>query len=390
MSVFLDHASTTSLRESSKSALIAALSQTGNPSSVHSSGQVVREILEDSRDKIAKAVNCNRSEVIFLSGGTEANNQAIKGIFWQQHHRDSSRRIIVTSATEHHALLDPALWLEANEGAEVHFVDVLPNGMIDLDALEGFVAANHQKIALISLMAVNNETGVITDLNRVCEIAAKFGVLVHTDAVAGFCHVPIDFARTGLSAMSISGHKVGAPIGIGALIVKRDLKPESLLHGGGQERGLRSGTMNFASAAAFAAAATEAISDMEPREKRLGELRNRLEAEVLAAVPDAIITARGAERASHNAHFIFPGTQSDSLLFLLDQKGINVSSGSACQAGVLGPSHVLIGMGIEESLAKACIRVTLGHTTTESDVEAFIDAISEAVEGAKKAQGFRN
>lgn len=390
MSVFLDHASTTTLREESKAALFAALEKTGNPSSVHSSGQVVREILEDARDQIAKAINCNRSEVIFLSGGTEADNHAIKGIYWQEIAKDPKRNIIVTSPTEHHALIDPAIWLEANQGAKVHYLEVEPNGMVNFDSLQEFLLENHQNVALISLMAVNNETGVITDLQRVSEIARPFGIPVHSDAVAAFGHIPIDFANSGLAAMSISGHKVGAPIGIGALIVRRDLKPESLLHGGGQERALRSGTMNFASAAAFAAAAKAAMADMATREEKLGQLRDRLEQGVLDLIPEAFITAKGANRVPHNAHFIFPGTQSDSLLFLLDQQGISVSSGSACQAGVLGPSHVLIGMGIEEDLAKACIRVTMGHSTTASDVDAFIAAIGPAVSGAIKAQALQN
>ena len=390
MSVFLDHASTTTLREESRAALLEALEETGNPSSVHSSGQLVREILEDARDQIAKAINCNRSEVIFLSGGTEADNHAIKGIYWQQNAKDSNRNIIITAATEHHALLDPAIWLEVNQGAKVHYLEVESSGMVNLNSLQGFLSENHQSVALISLMTVNNETGVITDIQKVSEIAKPFSIPVHSDAVAAFGHVPIDFAKSGLAAMSISGHKVGAPIGIGALIVRRDMKPESLLHGGGQERALRSGTMNFASAAAFAAAATASMADMTSREEKLGQLRDELEKKVLELVPEAIVTAKGANRVPHNAHFIFPGTQSDSLLFLLDQKGISVSSGSACQAGVLGPSHVLIGMGIEESLAKACIRVTLGHTTTATDIDAFIAAIGPAVSGAIKAQALQN
>lgn len=378
MSAFLDHASTTPLRESAKSALIEALEALGNPSSVHSAGQKTRAILEDARDKIAKAANCNRSEVVFLSGGTEANNQAIKGLYWAENAKNSKKSILIISPTEHHALIDPVLWLEANQGASVHYVKIAPNGMVDLEDLEDFVANNFEQIALISLMWVNNETGVITDIHKVCEIAGKHNIPVHSDAVAAFGHVPIDFAASGLAALSVSGHKLGSPIGVGALIVARSQKPVSLLHGGGQERGLRSGTMNHPLAASFAAAASEAVSDMESREAKLLILRDRLEAEVLKIVPSAYVTASGASRVPHNAHFVFPGTQSDSLLFLLDQAGVNVSSGSACQAGVIGPSHVLIGMGISESDAKACIRVTLGHSTTEADVQCFIDAIGPA------------
>ena len=378
MSAFLDHASTTTLRDSSKTALISALSSLGNPSSVHSAGQQTRAILEDARDQIAMAANCNRSEVIFLSGGTEANNQAIKGLFWAENLKDSRKNIIITAATEHHALIDPVLWLEENHGAKIHFVKIKPNGMVDHEELADYVAEHFEEIALISLMWVNNETGVITDIPKVCQIASQHKIPVHSDAVAGFGHVPIDFASSGLAALSVSGHKVGAPIGIGALIVARSQKPVSLLHGGGQERGLRSGTMNFPLASSFGAAATEAVADMRERASRLRLLRDRLEAAVLSLVPTSYVTASGADRVAHNAHFVFPGTQSDSLLFLLDQAGVNVSSGSACQAGVIGPSHVVIGMGKSESDAKACIRVTLGHSTKEADVQAFIDAIGPA------------
>ena len=378
MSAFLDHASTTTLRDCARSALINALETLGNPSSVHSAGQRARAVLEDARDQIAKAANCNRSEVIFLSGGTEANNQAIKGLYWSENAKDSKKNIIIISPTEHHALIDPVLWLETNQGARVHYVKIAPNGTVDLDDLAQYVAENSDQIALISLMWVNNETGVITDIARVCEIASAHKIPVHSDAVAAFGHVPIDFAASGLAALSISGHKLGSPIGVGALIVSRSQKPVSLLHGGGQERGLRSGTMNHPLAAAFAAAAKEAVGDMQEREARLLVLRDYLEKSVLEIVPTAYVTASGADRVPHNAHFVFPGTQSDSLLFLLDQAGVNVSSGSACQAGVIGPSHVLIGMGKSEADAKACIRVTLGHSTQKEDVQAFIDAIGPA------------
>lgn len=386
MAVFLDHAATAPLRPEALAALTSALSQLGNPSSTHSHGQATREILEQARDKLALAIGAHRSEVIFCSGGTEANNQAIKGIWWSR--KSPTRRVIISSPLEHKALLDPIEWLVANEGAE--FLELpIKAGEVDLAHLEKILSERHEEIALISLMWVNNETGVITDVARVVELAKPFGIPVHSDAVAALGRVPIDFAQSGLTAMSISGHKVGAPIGIGALIVRRDAKPISLLHGGGQERGLRSGTMNYSLASAFAAAAEQAVNQRPQTQARLLKLRDQIEQAVQSAFPSTIISAGQAKRVEHNAHFIFPGVNNDSLLFLLDQQGISVSAGSACQAGVLGPSHVLIGMGYSEADAASCLRVTLGHTTTEQDAEAFIEALKSAYPKALAASQSR-
>ncbi|MEL0200116.1 MAG: cysteine desulfurase family protein [Aquiluna sp.] len=381
MPVFLDHAATTPCREVALEALNRALQHLGNPSSVHGHGQDTRAILEDARDQVAKALGANRSEIIFTSGGTEANNQAVKGIYWARA-ENPKRKVIVTAATEHHALLDPIDWLVAHEGAEVVHVPVLPTGMVDLDALERILSQRHEEVAFISLMWVNNETGVITDIPRACSIAKAYDIPVHSDAIAAVGHVQIDFSASGLTAMSISGHKFGAPIGVGALVVSRDFSPVNLLHGGGQERGLRSGTMNYPLAAALGAACEEAVDEMQSRQSRLEELRDLIEAEISHQIPSAIITAGDSDRVQHNSHIIFPGAQSDNLLFLLDQEGVSVSAGSACQAGVLGPSHVLLGMGYSEELAGACLRVTLGHTTCEEDVESFIRAMVKIHPGA--------
>lgn len=382
MKVFLDHASTTPVRARALEALNQALIKIGNPSSVHSHGQSVRAELEDARDDLSRAVRCNRSEVVFNSGGTESNNQAIKGIYWARN-KDRARKVIISAATEHHALLDPIEWLVEHEGAVFELVRVQPSGMVDLEHLKELVKLHGDDIALISLMWVNNETGVITDIPEVCKIAGE--IPVHSDAVAALGHVPINFAATGLTAMSVSGHKVGAPIGVGALIVSRNFKPVSLLHGGGQERGLRSGTMNYPMAKAFSVAALEAVQEMPARQAALRELRDEFEEKVLEAIPSAKRSAEGATRAEHNSNLIFPGTRSDSLLFLLDQQGLSVSSGSACQAGVLGPSHVLYGMGHCQEDASAGLRVTLGHTTTRSDIDFAVQAIIKAHETALMA-----
>ena len=383
MKVFLDHASTTPVRQASRDALIAALAEVGNPQSVHGHGQRTRAQLEDARDELALALDCNRSEVIFNSGGTEANNQAIKGIYWARN-QTAKRPIIISSAIEHHALIDPIEWLCKHEGAELRLVKLLPSGEIDLAHLQELVSQLGDQIALISLMWVNNEVGIITDIEAVTKIAGD--IPVHSDAVQAFGHLPISFKRSGLAAMSISGHKIGAPIGVGALIVSRNLKPESLLHGGGQERGLRSGTMSYPLAKSLAAAARDAVADLELRQARLKAFRDHFEAELLRAIPDARVSASLKNRIEHSSNVILPGTKSDSMLFLLDEQGLSVSAGSACQAGVLGPSHVLMGMGYSEADATACLRVSFGHTSQPEDVDFAIMAITKAHAKAIKAQ----
>ena len=382
MSAYLDHAATTPVRQSALDAYLEAQSHLGNPSSVHAQGRETREILEHAREKLALAVGCHRSEVIFTSGGTESDNHLIKGIYWAR--QDTPRKLIVSSPTEHHAVIDPIEWLERHEGAEVVWLDVDKSGQTDLDQLAQLLENRAQDIALVSLMWVNNETGAMIDIPALAKLCNQFDVPMHSDAVAAFGHTPIDFAESGLAAMTISGHKLGAPIGIGASIVSRSLKPVSLIHGGGQERSLRSGTMNYPLASAFAAAATEAVQDMLERESRLEDLRDWLETKVLELVPAAQKTITGP-RIGHTASFVMPGAMSDSMLFLLDQKGVYVSAGSACQAGVLGPSHVLTSMGYTPQEASSVLRISLGHTTKSEEVEKFAAAISEVYSTAVRA-----
>jgi len=383
MAIFLDHAATTDIRQSAKDALVAALSQLGNPSSVHTHGQATRELLEQARDKVSQALDADRSEIIFLSGGTEANNQAIKGLWWSR--KSDKRKVIVSAATEHKALIDPINWLVETEGAELVEVPVSNLGELDLGFLEKLIRERSEEIALISLMWVNNETGVITDIERVTELASSYDIPVHSDAVAAIGRIPVSFSSSRLTAMTISGHKFGSPIGIGALVVKRSSKPVSLLHGGGQERGLRSGTMNYPLALSMAAAITESVDQRVQTQERLMKIRDWLVAQVSNEIPEVVVTASGANRVSHNAHFVFPGVNNDSLLFLLDQQGVSVSAGSACQAGVLGPSHVLLAMGFSAEDAASCLRVTLGHTSTMDDAKGFLEALKLAYPKAKQA-----
>ena len=385
MAIYLDHAATTPLRPEVLALYTDELQQLGNPSSVHGFGQQTRRTLEESRERLAATVGCHRSEVIFTSGGTESDNLAIKGLYWTQQKRDAKRKVIISSATEHHAVIDPIEWLVKHEGAEAVWAPVTFDGVVDLDWLADFLADRGDEVALITLMWANNEVGVLHPIRSVVEMASSHQIPVHSDAVAAFGHVEVDFAGSGLSAMSISGHKIGAPVGVGALIVSRATNIESIIHGGGQERGFRSGTMNAPAAAAFALAAELAVGDLEAESVRLTALRAKLVEGVKAAVPGAELTGGSVDRIPGNAHFTFPGCSGDSLLYLLDASGICVSTGSACQAGVTSASHVVMAMGREPDVAIGSLRITLGYTSCDDDVNAFLAALPAAFEGAQKA-----
>lgn len=385
MTVYLDYAATTPLRKEVFDCYVSYLQQLGNPSSVHSSGQKVRRALEEARESLAKSVDCNRNEVIFTSGGTESDNLAIKGLYWQRKGEDSNRNIIISAGTEHHAVIDPIEWLEKHDSAEILWLRVDSEGVLDLDYLATFLEQNNDKVALITLMWANNETGVITDIPRIVALAKQYEIPVHSDAIAAFGHIPVNFKDSGLAAMSISAHKIGGPVGAGALLVSRATKLVSLVHGGGQERGMRSGTMNAPVAKAFALAAELAVAELDAEMQRLEKLRDYLVSEVQQIAKVAKHTGSQVKRLPNNAHFIFEGCSGDSLLFLLDQQGICVSTGSACQAGVNGPSHVLVAMGRSNRDAYGCLRMTLGQESTQEDIDLFLRALPRALEGALKA-----
>ena len=385
MSVYLDYAATSPLRDEVLSVFTEHLKVIGNPSSVHSSGQAVRRLLEEARETIAASIGAHRSEIIFTSGGTESNNLAIKGLYWQRQKESAARNIVISTGTEHHAVIDPIEWLVKHEGAEAKWLEVSTDGEINIAALEEFVDQNHDRISFISVMWANNEIGVINDIEAITEIAARHGIPVHSDAVAAFGHTEVNFAKSGLATLSISAHKVGGPVGIGALIVARSAKLEAIAHGGGQERGIRSGTLNAAGAQAFALAAKLAAEEISVEQTRLGALRDDLVARVLQIDPSAKLTGANLPRLANNAHFVFRGCSGDSLLFLLDQAGVCVSVGSACQAGINAASHVLLAMGRDEIDAWGCLRMTFGLESTQADVDAFIAALPAAIAGARKA-----
>jgi cysteine desulfurase len=369
MSVYLDHAATTPMFDAAIDAMNTSLRKLGNPSSLHTEGRSTRKDVEDAREKIAKAIDCQASEVIFTGSGTEANNAAVKGLYWH-----SDKKVIVISSIEHHAVMDPAKWLAEHEGAEIVEIPVTATGVIDIDFLKAVIEKRKNEIALISVMHSNNETGVIQPIADVVKLAGD--IPVHCDAVQSFTKVPLSFKELGLFAMTISGHKVGGPLGIGALILRRAVEIPPLLHGGGQEREIRSGTLNAPSIVALAAAIKADLYDA----KKVEGLRNSFEAGVTALRPDAVINGKGAPRLPGISNITFPGTQSDSLLLLMDSEKVSCSTGAACTAGVHRPSHVLMAMGLTDVVSQSSLRFSFGSTNSAADVEFALSVLPTVIE----------
>ncbi|UOE45336.1 cysteine desulfurase family protein [Agromyces larvae] len=394
--VYLDHAATTPMRPEAIAALTEALTVVGNPASIHSPGQAAKRLLEESREHVAATLGADPIEVVFTGSGTEAVNLAIKGLWWQRQ-TDAPRPRLVVPAGEHHATIDTVEWLAEHDGAEVVELPVDEVGRLRLDALADELRRHAASVALVSMLWANNEVGTIQPVAEVAARCAAAGVPLHVDAIAAYGQVPIRFrdlrAATdappgaGLVALSVSAHKIGGPAGIGALVLDRSARVEPLLHGGGQQRRIRSGTQDVAAAAAFAAAATAVEAVRETDAGRMAALRDRLIAGVAAVAPDATLSgdADPAGRLPGNAHFAFAGCEGDSLLFLLDAAGVAVSTGSACQAGVPEPSHVLMAMGRTEQDARGALRITLGHDSTDADVDALLAALPAALERARRA-----
>ncbi len=383
--VYLDHAATTPMVPAAVEAMSRQFSSVGNPSSLHASGRRARRVVEESREGIAQALDCRPGEVVFTSGGTEADNLALKGVYWSRRAADPARRRILATAVEHHAVLDPLHWLAEHERAEVELVPVDGDGRVDLTALEAAIGRDPGSVALVSAMWANNEVGTLQPIADVVELAAAHGIPVHTDAVQAVGAVPVAFGASGVDALTLTGHKVGGPYGVGALVVRRELDVTALVHGGGQERDIRSGTIDTPAIAGFAAAVELAVKHQPEYAARVSALRDRLVRGVLEVVPDAVLNGPADDRLPGNAHFSFPGCEGDSLLMLLDARGIECSTGSACSAGVPQPSHVLLAMGRTAEEARSSLRLTLGHTSTEADVDAVVDAIGPCVERARAA-----
>ncbi|WP_416481432.1 cysteine desulfurase family protein [Streptomyces sp. CL12] len=384
---YLDHAATTPMLPEAAEALTAQLSSTGNASSLHASGRRARRTVEESRETLADALGARPSEVVFTSGGTEADNLAVKGLYWSRRAADPARTRVLSSPVEHHAVLDAVHWLGEHEGATVEYLPVDAHGRVHPDALREAIARAPEDVALATVMWANNEIGTIMPIRELADVAAEFGVPLHADAVQAFGQVPVDFGASGLAAMTVSGHKIGGPYGIGALLLGREHTPVPVLHGGGQERHVRSGTLDVPAIASFAVAGRLAAERRGVFEREVGALRDRLADAVLAAVPDAILGGDPAPggRLPANAHFTFPGCEGDSLLLLLDAQGIECSTGSACTAGVAQPSHVLLAAGVDPDLARGTLRFSLGHTSTQADVDEVAGAIGPAVKRARAA-----
>ncbi|MDQ0993192.1 cysteine desulfurase family protein [Streptomyces sp. V3I7] len=382
---YLDHAATTPMLPEAAAALTAQLSITGNASSLHASGRRARRMVEESRETLAEALGARPSEVVFTSGGTEADNLAVKGLYWSRRAADPARTRILASPVEHHAVLDAVHWLGEHEGATVEYLPVDRYGRVHAEALREAIVRNPDDVALATVMWANNEIGTLMPVRELADVAAEFGVPLHADAVQAFGQVPVDFAASGLAAMTVSGHKIGGPYGIGALLLGRDQTPVPVLHGGGQERHVRSGTLDVPAVASFAVAARLAAEQREWFAREIGALRDTLIDAVRTAVPDAILGGDPVDRLPANAHFTFPGCEGDSLLLLLDAQGIECSTGSACTAGVAQPSHVLLATGTDPDLARGTLRFSLGHTSTKADVDAVAQAIGPAVERARAA-----
>ena len=386
---YLDHAATTPMLAEALDAYVAAARDVGNPSSLHAAGRCARRVVEESRERIAAALNARPSEVVFTSGGTESDNLATKGIFWARRSASLNRTRVIASAVEHHAVLDAVDWLGTHEGATVDLLPVDTDGRVDPDRLGDLLTRYRDEIAVVSVQWANNEVGTVQPIHDLARLAAAAGIPFHTDAVQAVGQIPVDFAASGAAAMTVTGHKVGGPVGVGALLLGRDVACTPLLHGGGQERDVRSGTLDTAGVAAFAVAVEMSVKSQQDYAVRVGALRDELISRVRRAVPDAVYNGAAEDRLPGNAHFSFPGCEGDALLLLLDAQGIACSTGSACSAGVAQPSHVLIAMGADDDRARSSLRFTLGHTSTLEDVDALLAALPGAVERAKRAAAWK-
>jgi Cysteine sulfinate desulfinase/cysteine desulfurase and related enzymes len=380
---YLDHAATTPMLPEAIEAMTRQLGQVGNASSLHASGRRVRRVVEESRETIATALGARPSEVVFTSGGTEADNLAIKGLYWARS-AAGARRILISSI-EHHAALDPARWLAAHQGAVVEELPVDEYGRVHPETLREAIERAPDDVALVSVMWANNEVGTVQPVAELAAIAHEHGIPFHTDAVQAVGQLEVSFSGSGVDALTLSGHKIGGPVGVGALLLARGVDPTPVLHGGGQEREVRSGTLDAPAIAGLAAAVEVAVAQREALAARLTELRDDLIDRVRRAVPDVVLNGHPADRLPGNAHFSFPGCEGDALLMLLDAKGVECSTGSACSAGVAQPSHVLLAMGADALRARGSLRFTLGHTSTKEDVDRLAEVIAGVVERARRA-----
>ncbi|MEO9139297.1 MAG: cysteine desulfurase family protein [Jatrophihabitans sp.] len=382
---YLDHAATTPMLPEAIAAVSEALGQVGNPSSLHAAGRAARRRIEESRELLAEALGARPSEVILTAGGTESDNLAIKGIFWARRDAEPRRRRIIASSVDHHAVIDTVGWLVEHERAEVTWLPVDEHGRVHPDALRAALETDPDSAALVTVMWANNEVGTVMPIPELAAVAREFGVPIHTDAVQAVSTLDVDFAGSGVDALTMTGHKLGGPVGAGALLLRRDVACVPVLHGGGQEREVRSGTLDVAGTVGLAVATSLAVQRRGQNAMQIGALRDMLVDGVLAAVPDARVHGHPTLRLPGIANITFPGCEGDALLMLLDAQDVECSTGSACSAGVAQPSHVLVAMGASAPEARGSLRFSLGHDSDEADVRSVVSAIVPAVERARRA-----
>ena len=362
-----------------------ALGEVGNPSSLHGSGRRARRRVEESREELAAALGARPSEVIFTAGGTESDNLAVKGLYWARRSADDRRRRVLVSSIEHHAVLDSVQWLAQHQDAEIVWLPVDATGQVRVDDVRAAIDEDPDSVALITVMWANNEVGTVQPVTELAQIAHGYGIPIHSDAVQAVGAVPVDFGASGLAALTMTGHKLGGPYSAGALLLRRDVECSPLLHGGGQERDIRSGTLDVPGAVGLATASTVATARRPQTAARVAELRDKLVAAVTGDIAGVTVNGHPTDHLPGIAHLSFAGCEGDALLMLLDARGVECSTGSACAAGVAQPSHVLLAMGVDEVGARGSLRFSLGHTSTEADVAAVVEALPPAVERARRA-----
>jgi cysteine desulfurase len=378
---YLDHAATTPMRHEVRAAVAESLeSDFGNPSSVHAAGRAARRAVEDARDRVAAAIGASPAEVVFTGGGTEADNLALKGAAAKL--RGNGNHVVATRF-EHHAVLDSVRWLE-QQGWETTLVPVGPGGLVAPDEVAAEVRPSS---TVVSVMAVNNEIGTIQPITDIAAgvRSANGSTLVHTDAVQALGNLRVDVHAWGVDLAAFAAHKIGGPKGVGALFVRSHTPIAALIHGGGQERGLRSGTLNVAGIVGFGIAAEIAAKEVDEKSERLLGLRTKLWDGIRSEVADAVVNGDLDARVAGSLNVSFPGTDGETLLLLLDGAGIACSSGAACASGALDPSHVLLAMGVDRALAKGSLRFSLGWPSTDEDVDAVLDVLPGIVERARRA-----
>ena len=380
-SAYLDNAATTAMLPEALEVMYRESASVGNASSLHGAGRRARRVVEESREKLAAAVGAKPQEIIFTASGTEANNLAVKGLYWRA---GASKRAIVSTPIEHHAILDPLEWLEREQSVTLHMAEVDSDGTTKADSIAQLLSEYQKEISFVTVMHSNNEVGALQPVAEIAAISREYEIPIHTDAVQSFGKVPLDFGKLGVSALTISGHKIGGPLGVAALVAKKDLELTPLLHGGGQERDVRSGTLHTPAIAAFATAAELSQQRLQINADRIRSMRERLINGVTAAVEDVKVNG-GENTLPGIAHFTFAGAEGDALLLLLDAQGVQCSTGSACSAGIAQPSHVLIAMGMAPKIARSSIRFSIGTTTSEKDIDKAISVISEVVSRARAA-----